>query len=240
MNILIFIPTYEERENVEKMAADLQALHFPKDILFMDDASPDGTGEALDALARQHANIQVLHRPGKLGIGSAHVAGLAWAREHGYTRVVTMDCDFTHAPDKIQEMIAFADDYDVVVGSRYMHDHGLSEWNWRRKFLTRTGHFATRYLLGMPYDATGAFRLYRLDRIPHSAFVKANASGYSFFFQSLYILHRNGLRIKEIPIELPARMYGHSKMVFGEVLRSLQHLGRSFVTRVFNPKAFEL
>lgn len=240
MKTLIFVPTYNERENVARMRADLQALPFEKDLLFLDDNSPDGTGALLDDMARADGNISVLHRSGKLGIGSAHVEGLAWARARGYNTVVTMDCDFTHDPAVIEKLLAHAADYDVVVGSRYMLRDGLPGWNWRREFLTRLGHVATRFLLGMPYDATGAFRVYRLDRVPHAAFVKANASGYSFFFQSLYILHRNGARIKEIPIVLPARMYGHSKMHFGEVARSIQHLVRVFWLRLTRPDAFRI
>lgn len=240
MKPLIFVPTYNERENVAQMRADLQALPFEKDLLFLDDNSPDGTGALLDDMAQADGNISVIHRMGKLGIGSAHVEGLAWARGRGYTTVVTMDCDFTHDPAVIGQLLAHANDYDVVVGSRYILPDGLPGWNWRREFLTRLGHFATRFLLAMPYDATGAFRVYRLDRVPQAAFVKANASGYSFFFQSLYILHRNGARIKEVPIVLPARMYGHSKMHFGEVVRSVQHLFRVFWLRLTHPEAFRI
>ncbi|MEO6063358.1 MAG: polyprenol monophosphomannose synthase [Thermoflexales bacterium] len=235
LNPLIFIPTYNERENVGRLCADLQALPVARDILFLDDNSPDGTGDALDALAREHSNLSVIHRPGKLGIGSAHIDGIAWARAHGYTRLVTMDSDFTHAPDKILEFLAEADDVDVVVGSRYLRDNSLPGWTVWRRILTGLGHIATEFLLGMPYDATGAFRLYRLDRISQRVFERANADGYSFFFQSLYILHRSGARIKEIPISLPARTAGHSKMGFSEIARSLAHLGRVFVLRIVRP-----
>ncbi len=234
-NPLIFIPTYNERENVGRLCADLQALPIAKDILFLDDNSPDGTGDALDVLAREQANLTVIHRAGKLGIGSAHLDGIAWARAHGYTRLVTMDSDFTHAPAKILEFLAQADDVDVVVGSRYLHEDSLPGWTLWRRVLTRLGHIATAFLLGMPYDATGAFRLYRLDRISQRVFERANAGGYSFFFQSLYILHRSGARIKEIPIALPARTAGHSKMGFSEIARSLAHLGRVFVLRMVKP-----
>ncbi len=234
-NPLIFIPTYNERENVGRLCADLLALPVAKDIVFLDDNSPDGTGDALDALAREHANLSVIHRPGKLGIGSAHLDGIAWARAHGYTRLVTMDSDFTHAPAKILEFLAQADHADVVVGSRYLHDDSLPGWTLWRRILTRLGHTATEFLLGMPYDATGAFRLYRLDKISQRVFERANAGGYSFFFQSLYILHRSGARIKEIPIALPARTAGHSKMGFSEIARSLVHLGRVFVLRITKP-----
>ena len=232
---LVFIPTYNERENAGRLCAELLALPIDKDILFLDDNSPDGTGEALDALAREHPNVSVIHRPGKLGIGSAHLDGIAWARAHGYTRLVTMDSDFTHAPAKILEFLAQADEFDVVVGSRYLHDDSLPGWTLWRRILTRLGHIATEFLLGMPYDATGAFRLYRLDRISQRVFERANAGGYSFFFQSLYILHRSGARIKEIPIALPARTAGHSKMGFAEIARSLLHLGRVFVLRIARP-----
>jgi dolichol-phosphate mannosyltransferase len=219
--ILVMLPTYNERENVQTMCRELSRIDIPMDILFVDDNSPDGTGEILDDLAKRSPKVLVLHRPGKMGIGSAHQEGIRWVYAHGYTHLVTMDCDFTHSPDNIPDLLQFADEYDVVVGSRHLLENSLSGWNLWRKCITRTGHLLTALLLKMPYDATGAFRLYRLDHIPPEVFGLVTSRGYSFFFESLTILNLNQFKIKEIPIALPPRTYGHSKLQFHDMIQWL-------------------
>jgi dolichol-phosphate mannosyltransferase len=233
---LLFIPTYNEKENVERILAEILRLGLDLDILFLDDNSPDGTGKLLDGLAEKHPNLRVIHRSEKLGIGSAHLAGIRWAYDHGYSRLITMDCDFSHPPEYLPDFIEGSRTHDVVVGSRYLLDESLKEWNLFRKAITHVGHLLTRYLLGMPYDASGAFRFYRLDRIPREAFDRVRSMGYSFFFESLFILHANRFSIKEVPIHLPARTYGHSKMSLSEALQSLKRLFRIYTTTLFNRK----
>jgi dolichol-phosphate mannosyltransferase len=239
-NPLVFVPTYNERENVERLYREIRKLPVDLDILFLDDHSPDGTGEAIDRLAAQDARVFTIHRKSKLGVGSAHFDGITWAYDHGYTVLVTMDCDFTHPPDKILDVLREKDAADVVVGSRYMSEGSLSGWNVLRKLLTWTGHALTRTLLGMKYDATGAFRLYRLDRIPRAAFSLVTSKGYSFFFESLHILHFNKLVIKEIPITLPPRTYGHSKMGLSEISRSVKLLASTFLTHLVNEERYRV
>ena len=168
--------------------------------------------------------MTVLHREGKQGIGTAHQAGIAWAYRHGYRVLITMDADFSHDPAYVPAFLAAAGDVDVVVGSRHLQSNSLREWNLVRKALTKVGYLLTRLLLGMPYDATGAFRLYRLDRIQPALFGLVESQGYSFFFESLYQLHRHGYRIREIPIILPARTYGQSKMRMTDALHSVRRL----------------
>ena len=221
---LIFIPTYNEAPNVRPIAAGILSLALDADILFIDDNSPDGTGTLLDQMAAENPSIHVQHRSGKLGIGSAHQDGIEWAYRHGYRLLVTMDCDFTHSPDLIPEFLSNASRYDVVVGSRYLKEGSLRDWNLLRRTLTRTGHFLTTHLLRMPLDATGAFRVYRLDKIPSDLFSLVHSIGYSFFFESLYILNLNGFSIKEVPIDLPSRTYGHSKMRMSDAFNSLMLL----------------
>lgn len=219
--ILVMIPTYNESENVKKMCHDIYMTGIPADVLFIDDNSPDGTGAILDELAKSIPRVSVNHRKGKLGIGSAHLDGIAWVYSQGYSHLVTMDCDFTHSPENIKDLLTWADEYDVVVGSRHILEDSLNGWNLWRKCITRTGHLLTTVLLKMPYDATGAFRLYRLDRIPPEIFKRATSRGYSFFIESLTILNLNGFRIKEIPIALPPRTYGHSKLRFRDMIQWL-------------------
>jgi len=218
---LIFVPTYNERHNVERLCAELLALPLAADILFVDDGSPDGTGAALDALARRHPRVTVIHRDGKLGIGSAHSAGIAYAYDRGYDLLVTMDADFSHSPADIPRLLAaHTAGVDVVVGSRYLESDSLPGWSPYRLFLTQFGHFLTRTFLRVPYDASGALRLYDLRRIPRELFELVTARAYAFFFESLFILCRNGIRVREIPIVLPARVYGDSKLTLREGLRS--------------------
>jgi dolichol-phosphate mannosyltransferase len=222
--MLLFIPTYNERENVENIYTQIKALGLDLDLLFIDDGSPDGTGGILDGLAARDPRLTVIHRAGKAGIGTAHLAGIRYAYEQGYATLLSMDCDLTHEPSRIPEFLTAARDAELVVGSRFAHHDGVADWNLLRKFLTKTGHFLTTRVLDVPYDATGAFRLYRLDRIDRAVFDLVTSKSYSFFFESLYLLCRIGIRVTEVPISLPRRTYGHSKMTVRDVLKSLQLL----------------
>ncbi len=224
MKPLLFIPTYNERENVQRIYEMIKALNLDLDLLFLDDNSPDGTGQILDAIAARDGRVSVIHRGGKLGIGSAHLAAIRWAYEKQYPVLISMDCDLTHPPDHLPQFLEHADDFDVVLGSRFMREDSLTEWNVFRKFLTHLGHFLTRHVLRVPYDATGAFRLYRLDRINPGVFKLVESQGYSFFFESLYVLCLSGVRVKEIPISLPIRTHGQSKMRLSDILASLRRL----------------
>jgi dolichol-phosphate mannosyltransferase len=223
--VLLFIPTYNERRNVERLSQALRALPIEADILFVDDASPDGTGEVLEQLAQRHPEIRVRHRERKLGIGSAHRAGIQYAYDHGYELLVTLDADFSHNPADIPRLLDALDNgTDVVVGSRYLARRSLPGWSPHRRFLTVLGHWLTTHLLGIPYDATGALRLYDLRRIPRELFALSTTSAYAFFYESLFILHLNGFRVRQIPIVLPARVYGSSKLTVREAVRSARFL----------------
>jgi dolichol-phosphate mannosyltransferase len=229
--ILVFIPTYNEGENVERTGTAIRDLGLDVDVLFVDDSSPDGTGDILDEMARRDPRLTVIHRPAKLGIGSAHVRGIQWAYDHGYRTLITMDCDLSHQVEDLPRFLAAADACEVVVGSRYLVQESLQEWNPFRRTLTSVAHLMTRHLLGIEYDATGAYRLYRLDRIPREAFAAVRAVGYSFFFESLYLLHASGFTVREVPIRLPARTYGHSKMGLRDIARSVWELTRLSLAR---------
>jgi dolichol-phosphate mannosyltransferase len=217
---LIFVPTYNESKNAPRLCAEVDNLGLDSDILFVDDNSPDGTGAVLESLKAQYPRLIVHHRTGKLGIGSAHAEAIRWAYDQGYTVLLTMDGDFSHSPADIPAMLKAAEDSDVVVGSRWLSENSLPGWNLYRKFMTTLGHFLTKYVLGVPQDASGAFRVYRLDRVAYDAFARVRSRGYSFFFESLFILHRNGYRIAQVPIVIPARTYGHSKMQIRDIWNS--------------------
>lgn len=237
---LIFIPTFNERENVGPMCAALLQLPFAADIVFLDDNSPDGTGELLDELAAKHPRVKIIHRVEKSGIGSAHLAGIAYAYDHGYERLITMDCDFTHSPHDLPRFAEQSRGADVTIGSRHLTGDSLPQWSLWRTLLTRVGHRLTAAALGFAYDATGALRVYDLTRIPRETFSLVTETGYAFFFNSLFVIHENGFNIRELPIVLPARTYGNSKMTLREVERSVQQLGALAVAKRVNPAQFLL
>ena len=232
---LIFIPTYNEAANLSPLYLELEGLGLGCDYLFLDDNSPDGTGRIIDDLANGNPRVHSIHRAGKLGIGSAHAEGISWAYRSGYEVLMTMDCDFTHSPACIPPFLEHAADHHVVVGSRFLRSDSLPGWSLFRKTLTYGGHIMTRLLLGMPLDATGAFRLYRLDRIPRSVFDLVSSRGYSFFFESLYILWLNGASVLQLPISLPARTQGQSKMRVKDALQSIRVLFEMFGRRLLRP-----
>ena len=221
---LIFLATFNEADNVERMYNLVRQKVPEADILFVDDNSPDGTGQIIGLICKRDHRVHAIYRKEKMGIGSAHQDGIAWAYKHGYSILVTMDCDFSHSPEYISEFLSRCDSADVVVGTRFVNESSLREWHLGRKILTHFGHALTRALLDLPFDATGAFRCYALNRIPKQVFGRVPARDYAFFFQSLQILHLNKYRIVEVPIIFPARVYGDSKMVLGDIIRGFAQL----------------
>jgi dolichol-phosphate mannosyltransferase len=237
---LVFIPTYNERGNVEAMHSQIRALGLDADILFVDDDSPDGTGELLDEIATRDERLHIVHRRGKLGIGSAHIDGIAWSYAHEFDVLITMDSDFSHSPADIVRLLEVRHQADIVVGSRYLLPGSLEDWNLPRRLLTTLGHALTYGLLRMSEDATGALRLYNLGAIPRPLWERVRSRGYSFFFESLFVLKTNGFSIAEIPIVLPARTYGSSKMSWREAARSARRVVSLFIRKAFRPAQFRL
>jgi dolichol-phosphate mannosyltransferase len=235
---VIFIPTYNERDHAQEMCQQLLDLGLKADLLFLDDNSPDGTGDVLDDLARKHGELFVIHRSGKLGVGSAHLDGIAWAYDRGYEQLITLDCDFTHSPADVLKLLSYAPQYDVVVGSRFLAQGSLPDWKWTRRVLTHCGHFLTRHLLGISQDATGALRIYNLSRIPRSLFTLVKSQGYSFFFESMFLLLRNGCSVHEVDIVLPARTYGQSKMALNDIMLSMKRMLTLFLGSLTTPTQY--
>lgn len=236
--ILIVVPTYNEAENAPLVCEEIHKLALDADVLFVDDNSPDGTGQILDALKPRYPRLIVRHRAGKLGIGSAHLEAIQWAYEQGYRTLVTMDGDFSHSPSDIPAMIKAAERCDISVGSRWTQPNSLPGWNLFRRFMTSGGHMLTKFVLGVPQDASGAFRAYRLDRLPREVFGPVKSRGYSFFFESLFIIHRNRFSIAEVPIVLPARTYGHSKMSAIDAFKSARYVFELYLAYLRHPGRF--
>jgi dolichol-phosphate mannosyltransferase len=221
---LIFIPTYNEAGNVGVLLRMILQLALPADVLVIDDNSTDGTADVVRRIAGSASCVALRSRSGKLGIGSAHLDALHYAKERGYRVLVTMDADFSHQPSDILRFLEKQEAYDIVVGSRFQAERSLNEWTPLRKAITYLGHFLTKTLLRLPYDATGAFRLYRLDRIPNQLIEMISSQDYEYFFESLSIFHAAQLNIGEIPVVLPARTYGHSKMQLSHMIRGIRRL----------------
>ena len=164
--ILIFTPTYNEADNIRSLIEQIFQLGLPADVLVIDDNSPDGTGDIVSGMMRNHPNLKLLKRAGKEGIGSAHLSALRHAKSEGYTVLISLDADFSHKPQDIPRLLELKETHDVVVGSRFQRESSLREWNLFRRFMTHLGHFLTKAMLRLPYDASGGLRLYRLGRIP--------------------------------------------------------------------------
>jgi dolichol-phosphate mannosyltransferase len=237
---LIFVPTYNERDNAPRMARELVALALDADVLFVDDNSPDGTGKLLEELKKEIPRLIVHHRSGKLGIGTAHSEAIAWAYSQKYKTLVTLDCDFTHSPADIPSMIGAAQNADIAVGSRWVNRDSLPGWNLFRRAMTFLGHGLTKFILGIPQDASGAFRAYRMDRIPADIFGLVKSKSYAFFFESMFVFNRNKLSIQEIPITLPARTYGNSKMSTQAALNSARYIFELAIQNIRRPEQFLL
>jgi dolichol-phosphate mannosyltransferase len=224
LSLLIAIPTYNEAENVGTICQRVLDAVPDCRLLFIDDNSPDGTGDLLEEIAKNDRRVIVCHRESKLGIGSAHQSAIKYAYENKVNILVTMDADFTHSPEHIPELTKLLKFSDVIVASRFIGEGGLEGWSFTRKAMTHLGHLLTRFLLQLPYDASGAFRAYNLTNIPKSIFGLVDSTGYAFFFESLKIIHIKKISISEYPIVLPARTYGHSKMKTRDVVRSLSFM----------------
>jgi dolichol-phosphate mannosyltransferase len=238
--IVIAIPTYNEIDNIHLICSRVFAAIPEATLWFIDDNSPDGTGRHLDVLADNDHRIQVFHRAGKLGVGSAHIHAIHLAYELSIDTLVTMDADLTHSPERINEMMHLLQESNaaVVLTSRFMAQGGLAGWTITRRTMTHLGHLLTRTLLLLPYDASGAFRAYNLSKIPRECFTITKSTGYSFFYESLKIFVLNNLKIAEMSITLPARTQGHSKMKMSDIFHSLAYMVKLAWSTLTNKKRF--
>jgi dolichol-phosphate mannosyltransferase len=218
MSTFIVIPTYNERENLPILVERILGLAIPDlQVLFVDDASPDGTGEMADAFAKQYPQkINVLHRSGKQGLGTAYLQGFARALELGADRVVQMDADFSHPPEKLLEFMRAIQSADLVIGSRYVAGGSLDEdWPFWRKALSGFGNFYARTLLhGQIHDMTAGFRMWRREALERMPLDRVRSNGYMFQVEMAYIAQLLHFRVTEVPIYFAERKFGKSKIDF--------------------------
>ena len=218
MTTFVVIPTYNEADNLSAMAAELFTLDV-KDlqVLIVDDNSPDGTGDIAEDLAQRcyPGRLHIIHRTGKMGLGTAYITGFNWTLEHGADYIIQMDADFSHSPTYISQMLEHILTYDVVVGSRYVGGGQLDErWSWWRWFLSWWANSVwTRSILGVKTkDATAGFKCWRRSALENIGLERINSNGYVFQVEMAYVAEKLNFRILEIPIYFEDRRIGKSKM----------------------------
>ena len=210
---LVIIPTYNERDNIGKVLEPVLGTNERIEVLIIDDNSPDGTGELADSLAASNPRIHVLHRQGKLGLGSAYREGFRYALEHDYELVFEMDADFSHDPRYLPDFFEAVKDNDLVIGSRYVSGVNVVNWPMRRLLLSYGASFYTRAITGMPIrDPTGGFKCFRRKVLESLDLNRISSDGYSFQIEVNFKVWRKKFRIKEIPIVFVDRHSGTSKM----------------------------
>lgn len=219
---LVVIPTYNERATLPEVVARALAAPVDVDLLIVDDASPDGTGQIADELAEEHPQVQVMHRPAKAGLGPAYRAGLGWGLDEGYDVLVEMDADLSHDPGQLPELLAATRHADVAIGSRYVPDGKVENWPWHRRALSSGGNRYVRLVTGMPVrDATSGYRAYRRSVLEAIGLRELRSDGYSFQLETALLSWRRGFRITEVPITFVERTSGSSKISRSIVLEAL-------------------
>ncbi|HVL67133.1 MAG TPA: polyprenol monophosphomannose synthase [Vicinamibacterales bacterium] len=222
MNALVVVPTYNERENLPVLSERILALDGFR-LLIVDDGSPDGTGEFADALAAAHpARVEVLHRRGRRGLGRAYLEGLRRALESGAELIVQMDADLSHDPDYLPALTAAASEYDVVIGSRYLHGISVVNWPLRRIVLSTCANRYIRAVTGLhATDCTSGFRCWRREALARVPLDRVFSGGYAFLVEMLFDAAQRGCRIGEVPIIFVERRQGTSKLSAAVLLESL-------------------
>ena len=212
---LVIIPTYNERENIGRLIPEVLAQDPRLEVLIVDDASPDGTGQVADDLVAEGAErVHVQHRQGKLGLGTAYLAGFRWALERGYELVLQMDADFSHDPAHLRQFLDEAEHADLVLGSRYREGRvTVVNWPIARLMLSYAANVYARTITGLPlWDATGGFKCFRRKVLEAIALDEVKSNGYSFQIEMSFRAWRRAFRIVEIPIVFVDRTEGQSKM----------------------------
>jgi dolichol-phosphate mannosyltransferase len=225
MRALAVLPTYNEAGNVLSITSAVLAQDPRLEVLVVDDASPDGTGDLVENARRDEPRLHLLRRAGKLGLGSAYLAGFRFGLDAGAELVLTMDCDGSHNPRYLPALLAASEQADLVIGSRYVTGGGVENWPLPRRLLSRFANFYTRTLLRVPvHDCTAGFRCYRRQVLETVDPFSVRGSGYSFLEEMVYRVHLHGFRIREVPILFEQRTHGVSKIDEREIYRAAWHV----------------
>lgn len=224
---LVILPTYNERDNLVPIVTAIHQQLPQSTIWIVDDNSPDGTGAIADRLAGADNRIQVHHRPGKLGLGTAYSEAFRRALTEDFDAIIQMDADFSHDPRYLPQLLAGLRDADLVIGSRYTDGGGTENWSPIRQWISRIGNIIARVGLGVKvHDATAGFRAYRRNTIEQLRFQDLQLRGYGFQIEVVYQVECRGLHVVEIPITFVERASGTSKMSKGIVVEAVLHIIR--------------
>ncbi|HEU5421258.1 MAG TPA: polyprenol monophosphomannose synthase [Streptosporangiaceae bacterium] len=236
--MLVVIPTYNELANLEPIVGRVRAAVPGADVLVVDDASPDGTGELAVKLAAADDHVRVLHRSGKAGLGAAYIAGFGWGLERGYGTLVEMDADRSHDPADLPRLLAALQDADLVIGSRWVPGGVVVNWPRSRQLLSRGGNTYARLMLGVDvHDATGGFRAYRAGALRAIGLQQVESQGYCFQVDLTLRTVNAGLTVREVPITFTERTLGASKMSWAIVAEALWRVTQWGVRRRLRPGA---
>ena len=211
---LVIVPTYNERFNIARLIPAVLAQDPSLEMLVVDDGSPDGTGGIVDAIAANNERVHVIHREGKLGLGTAYLAGFRWALDRKYDLVFEMDADFSHNPERLPEFLEAIKEADLVLGSRYQNGHvNVVNWPMSRLFLSYAANIYARGVTGLPiFDATGGFKCFRRNVLESIDLSSVKSNGYAFQIEMSFRAWKRGYRLVEIPIIFVDRTEGVSKM----------------------------
>ena len=211
---LVIVPTYNERENLPRLVPLILAQDPSLQVLVVDDSSPDGTGQLAEEMAEAEPRLHVLHREGKLGLGTAYLAGFRWGLEHGFDLLFEMDADFSHDPAHLPQFLAAMEGSDVVLGSRYLHGRvTVVNWPIGRLLLSYFANVYARIVTGLPVaDATGGYKCFRREVLEALALDRVESNGYAFQIEMSFRAWKKGFRLREIPIMFVDRDIGESKM----------------------------
>jgi dolichol-phosphate mannosyltransferase len=226
-SLLIVLPTYDERENVCQLIPAIHEVLASAHLLIVDDASPDGTGREVERVFGDDERVHVMHRPGKLGLGTAYLDGFRWALARDYELVMEMDADFSHHPRYLPDFVRAAEQWDLVLGSRYMRGGGTAAWSIHRNVLSRGGNLYARAVLGLEFmDTTGGFKCFRRKVLETIELDAVGARGFAFQIELTWRALQHGFRVCEIPITFEGRRTGESSMSLAIIAEALVRVWR--------------
>ena len=232
MKTLFIIPTLNEKKNIYGFYKKLKKTNLSFDILFVDDNSDDGSQEIIKRLKNKNKKVKYIFRPRKMGIGSAHKDAFKWAYKKKYLILVTMDADGTHDPQYIKLLMKKLKNHSMSSANRFTKPNLLKNWPLGRIFLTWAKYSAVKILLSIPYDTSSAFRCIDCKKIPLSDLIAAKDNGYSYFLESIFILHKRKHKIAQIAVPQPYRKLGNSHVTLKDIFFGMYYLAVMFVRRI--------
>ncbi|MBF0315534.1 MAG: polyprenol monophosphomannose synthase [Oligoflexia bacterium] len=231
MKIVVGVATYNEAQNIERLVEEIHS-HLPNQrVLIIDDNSPDGTGKVIEKMMENDPYLRMIHRPGKMGLGSAHIVMMKYAMENDFDALITMDADFSHAPSDLPTIAEHLKNYDFVIGSRYI-EGGKSHYGFYRTLISKVANWGAQKMAGIPLcECTTAYRGFRVELLRKVQLNEVRSNGYSFMVEMLYHVVQHTNKLKEFPIEFVDRVCGKSKINKKEMVQSALTLVRLWFDR---------